>query len=103
MPDLRVSGKHFKLRLVLTLLFLAIAVAGFTIGITSIGYKEEGFYTLSASSSETSGDYSQGYTATLYFSGKSKEIKNKLSEAEQIYASSLESFPVPAHRLFLHR
>ena len=90
MPDLRVSGKHFKLRLVLTLLFLAIAVAGFTIGITSIGYKEEGFYTLSASSSETSGDYSQGYTATLYFSGKSKEIKNKLSEAEQIYASSLE-------------
>ena len=90
MSDVNVTGKHIKLRIALTIIFFIIAVAAITIGVVSIGNNEEGFYVLEADDNEKIGGYAKGYTTTLYFTGKSRQIKDKVNEANKIYTDSLQ-------------
>ncbi len=91
MEELTVSGKHVKLRIALVIIFLAIAVAGFTIGIVSIGNNDEGFYVINASNDTEVPTYGKDISGTFYFDGKSRDIKNKVNKATDLLSSNLKT------------
>lgn len=87
--EIEVSRKHIKLRVVLTISFLAIAIAAFTIGIVSLGNNEEGYYQLEPDYHNEKALYRYGITGTFYFSGNSNKIKSDINEVKQIMSDSL--------------
>ena len=94
--EIAVSTKHVKLRIVLTISFLIIAVASITIGVVSMGHKDPGYYSFNADYNDEDPLYRSGYQGVLYFSGNSNKIKSDIAEARAIMSDSL----LKSYRLF---
>ena len=85
------SEKHIKLRLVLTIFFLIVAVAAFTIGVVSIGKKSSGYQTIQAKTDAEALTYNNAVTFRYYLEGKSNQIKRSARELEAVYTPVLAS------------
>lgn len=84
--------KHKKLRLVLFILALAVAVGAFTFGVYKITNKEPGIYTISASapSDGETMTYANGFHLQYSFSGSSNDIKDQMKLIQDVYSKALE-------------
>ncbi len=85
------SEKHIKLRLVLTIFFLIVAVVAFTIGVVSIGKKTPGYQTIEGKVDAEALTYNNAVTFKYYFDGSSNQIKRAVRELEEVYTPILSS------------
>lgn len=85
------SEKHIKLRLVLTIFFLIVAVTAFTIGVVGIGKKSSGYQTIQAKTDAEALTYNNAVTFRYYLEGKSNQIKRSARELEAVYTPILSS------------
>ena len=85
-----VSDGNYTPRLILFILVLAFAVAAFTFGVTRIGHKETGLYTVEyLEEGEEAVLYRSGVTLKYYFSGSSAEIRTDMNALKSLYSSTL--------------
>ena len=86
---IKVSEKHIGLRIALTAVAFVIAVVAFTIGVTSIGKKEPGYYSIEAKTDAEALTYNNAVLYRYWFDGKSNEIKGKIRELTGVYTPVL--------------
>ena len=86
---IKVSEKHIGLRIAVTAVAFVIAVVAFTIGVTSIGKKEPGYYSIEAKTDAEALTYNNAVLYRYWFDGKSNEIKGKIRELTGVYTPVL--------------
>ncbi len=86
---IKVSEKHIGLRIAVTAVAFVIAVVAFTIGVTSIGKKEPGYYSIEAKTDAEALTYNNAVLYRYWFDGKSNEIKGKIRELTGVYTPIL--------------
>lgn len=87
-----VGVKNKKLRLVVFIIALAVAVGAFTVGISSLSNKEEGWYTIQAYPDDDEVYYSAGITLNYYFDGDSKNVRLSNNEVTALYSQTLARY-----------
>lgn len=81
--------RNEKIRLVLFILAVGLAIFFFTRGVYGITNKKEDYYTVEAKKVDDPGTYAQGINFTYFFDGTSNEIKSRKLEIEECYSDAL--------------
>lgn len=87
--ELTVSTSHVKLRVVLFILVLIVAVGAFSYGFAQIGHKDPGYYEITVLPNDEAPMYSVGLELVYYFDGKSNDIKAEMNALKSVYADAL--------------
>ena len=87
--EIKVSNKHVKLRIALTISFFVLAVGSITFGIIAYAHKDPGYYSFEADNNPDHPLYRTGIKGCFYFSGSSSSIKNNINNAKGIMSDSL--------------
>lgn len=88
--DIYVNTKHRTLRTVAFIIALAVAVTAFTMGILSIGHKDEGYQTVTAETDNEAVAYTDGVVFKYYMTGRSGAIKSQLKELTTVYSGVMK-------------
>ena len=89
MKEIKVSGKHLKLRVVLFIVALVVGLSAFGVVFYQLSNRAPGYYEVTAVRDETAPTYASGIRFYCYLNGKSGVIKSDLKEAETVYSESL--------------
>lgn len=81
--------RNDKIKTIVFIVAVAVAIFFFTRGVYGITNKEEDFYTITPSVNDEAGAYAKGINFTYYFNGKSNEIKERKMEVEECYSDAL--------------
>ena len=84
------NKKQTIIRLVVFLVMLALGVTFITIGVTSLGSRDEGLQEITAPLDEEVSYYELGVSFRHWFSGSSSEIRRGVRELEEVYAAALK-------------
>ena len=87
--DIQVNTKHVKLRLVLFILAVVIAVGAIGYGVSSLGKKAPGYYRVEANADEELIRLSRSLDFEYKFQGSSAEINAELRQLQALYGASL--------------
>ena len=87
---INVSNSHVALRTVAFVLAVVLGVAGISIGISSIGKREPGYYEIETNHSEDAALYPAGITLVYWLEGDSGAIKQELNTLKELYSAALE-------------
>lgn len=90
LEDFNPSEKHVKLRTVLLILSIVVAIAAFAYGAYTLTNKKPGDYTITAEAAKDCLYYASDFECIYPLTGTSNEIKAKLNDITNIYASSME-------------
>ncbi|MCQ2087844.1 MAG: hypothetical protein MJZ37_07310 [Bacilli bacterium] len=85
--EIVVSNKHVKLRIILTATFFVIAVVSIAIGVTQIGKKDPGIYTIEPKTNDEYPTYGVGFKGVFDFSN---EATNSYKEYEDTMSRNLQ-------------
>ena len=80
---------HFKLRLVLFIIALIVAVGGITLGVMNIGRMKPGFYEIKGDSIDEASLYQNGFQFNYYLSGNSGDNRSTRNELRALYMSTM--------------
>ncbi len=83
--DIKVSTKKVKLRVILFICTLIVAIGSMSYAITNLFKKSPGFYSLEVTDNTEFSGYEDLYPVSLYFDGSSAEIKEDLKTANNDY------------------
>ncbi len=84
------TGKKSRLKLVVFILAVAVAVAFITNGVVNIGHKDPGYYKVEVTPQVNVATFDSGLTFMYYADGSSNDIKHKLNEASAAYSQALD-------------
>lgn len=87
---INVSNSHVALRTVAFVLAVVLGVAGISIGVSSIGKREPGYYEIETTPSEDAALYASGFTLVYWLDGDSGAIKQELNTLKDLYSAALE-------------
>ena len=84
-----VTNRHFTLRVILLVVFVALALGGVGYGIYALVHQDPGVYTIDAQASRDLPGYNTGVHGQFYFDGSGNEIKAKVRGATVLMTESL--------------
>ncbi|MBR1842846.1 MAG: hypothetical protein IJ788_06205 [Oscillospiraceae bacterium] len=87
--EITVSSKHLPLRIALFALAIVIAAGSIGYGVSQLGRKDPGWYTINAAADEDALMYANGIRFEYYMEGSSDVIKAALRLIEEQYSSAL--------------
>ena len=87
---IHVSNSHVALRTAAFVLALVLGVAAISVGITSIGKKEPGYYDIETTPSDEAPLYASGFQLVYWLEGESSDIKHQLNTLKDLYSTALE-------------
>ena len=87
--DIQVSTKHVKLRIVIFVLAVLVAVGAFTYGISALGRREPGYYRVEATADEELIKLDGNVNFQYRFKGSKSEINAELRQLQALYGASL--------------
>ena len=88
--DIFVSKKHLGLRIAAFVLAFLAALTAFSMAITGIGRKEEGYYQIETNPDEEAFLYAGGIAFVYHFEGSSSDIRSALNELKNYYSVALK-------------
>ena len=88
--DIFVSKKHLGLRIAAFVLAFLAALTAFSLALTGIGRKEEGYYQIEANPDEEAFLYASGVAFVYQFQGSSSDIRSALNELKNYYSVALK-------------
>lgn len=87
--EINVSAKHLPLRIAVFALAVVVAASAIGYGVSQLGRKEPGWYTINAAAAEDALLYSNGIRFEYYMEGSSDLIKASLRLIEEQYSAAL--------------
>ncbi len=89
--DIQVSTKHVKLRIVLFVLALLVAIGAITYGVSELGKKAPGYYRIEATADEELLLLDGRVNFQYVFKGSKSEINAEMRQLQALYCASLRS------------
>lgn len=87
--EINVSAKHLPLRIAAFAIAVVIAAGSIGYGVSQLGRKDPGWYTVNAAASDEALSYSTGIRFEYYMDGSSDTIKAALRLLEEQYSDAL--------------
>lgn len=88
--NLEVNEKNLTLRIIAFAIVCLIAITAFTLGVSNIGKKEEGYYSVTESPDEDAVLYGGSYELIYHFTGDSNRIKEEMKLVSEAYSAALK-------------
>ena len=90
--DIELNTRNVKARTVAFLVALALAVAAFAVGITSLSRKSPGYYDVEANTDDETILYAKTVRLRYYFADGKADIRSTLRELQTVYPGALKEF-----------